>query len=650
MPGLETTELSLDHWIGLDAYSSPIDMDIHMVSDCQNVDFSNDGVIEKRRGFYLPSNSTFSGTIYGIFAFESQQGFSTLSDNTRLLIVNGTMLDVIKNVGMGSETKELSVTVSGALTYFASSNNGVCYFSNENGGVEPSMLYYDAGWKFQSAVLTAPTIAASMASGGTGSLSGDYKIRYTYEDIFGNETNGSPAPTAITLSGTCVGTTWTGKTLLSSVTPSTDVSVKVINIYILPPQSSLYQWSQTTGNTSATFTISTTDATIQQGGNIPTDNFPIGKAKYITIFNDMLVTAGDPSLADLVYVSNVGFHREFGSESYDRVTSQDSQPIRGFGKSYNELVIGKKASLYRASGSDPESFAAAPYNPEYGVLGQPSMTFYNQRLAFFANDGIYSDNALVPDESSKQIRNLMRSLNPANLMCSPPQQVACTDKYFKRILWAVREGTTNGPNDAIYVWNYERNSWSRWTGVACTCLARVRGLVTSLGTVLSSEYEYVMGGDTSGHLFYVTPPNMIAYNYDFVGSQKEIDAYFTTPWINIPKALGIPNWDKVRTELQKFEIYAGGEPVLNTTASVTLTINLWTNFDAATIMGTFTTTHNSSAWPSVTIQPKTISLRDASNPQGSYEWFKLKVRNADQCHFKVYKIIFMFKLRPLVDK
>jgi hypothetical protein len=646
MPGLETTIYELDKWLGLDVYSSAVDTDPHYLSDCQNVDFHEDGIIQKRRGLSAGSaGTTFTSPINMIYDFQSQQGFTGGSDQQRVLVAHGSILSVIANFGRGGESVELAATISNALHYATTANNGVCYLGNELGSAVPKMLCCLTGsWVFRSAALDSPTVAATLASGTTGSLSGDYRFRYTYEDIFGNETNMSTQSVVITLTGTCIGTTWYGKNCNVGVQQTTDPTVTIINIYGLPPQSSVYQWCASTSNSASstankTVNVSVTDAMIQVGEPGPEDSFPCEYGKYVTLFNNMLVVAGDPTLPDKVAVSNVGFHREFGANSYDRVTSGDGQAIKGFGRSYNELVIAKADSLYHAIGSDPESFAARPYNPEYGVLGQPSMTFFYQRLAFFSDDGIYADNALVPIEISKRIRNLLQRLNPANLAVVPPKQYCCNDKYFKRIIWAVREAAGAGENDALYLWNYERDCWTRWTGVSCTCLAALQ---------IYQDYEFIYGGDANGKVFWVTPPSGASPNYDnFSGTNSTISSYITSPWINLPKTLGVPTWDRVRTELQKIKIYAGGEGASGSTASITLTMNWYSDF-SNTIRGTFSTTHHCEPWPAVTIDPKTITL---SGNQGTVNWFKFKIANADfDVHFKIFKMVFFFKLKPLIDK
>jgi hypothetical protein len=643
MGGLETTIYELDKWLGLDVYSSPTDTDPHYLSDCQNVDFHEDGTICKRRGLtsavgYQTTSPTFSPPINMLFDFQSQQGFTNSSDFQRILVAHGSSLSVVRNFGnWATEVIDFSATISNALHYATVANNGVCFLGNELGGAAPKMLcYLNGSWVFRSAELDSPTSAATLSSGTTGSLSGDYRFRYTYEDVFGNESNMSTASATVTLAA--------NKNCDVVVPQTTDPTVTIINIYGLAPQSSIYQWCSSSSNSSSstankTVNVSVTDAMIQVGEPGPEDCFPCEKGKYVTLFNNMLVVAGDPTLPDKVAVSNVGFHREFGANSYDRVTSGDGQAIKGFGRSYNELVIAKADSLYRAIGSDPSNFKASPYSPEYGVLGQPSMTFFYQRLAFFSDDGIYADNALIPIELSKRIRNLLQKLNPANLSVTPPKQYCCNDKYYKRIIWAVREAAGAGENDALYLWNYERDCWTRWTGVQCTCLAALQ---------IYQDYEFVYGGDANGKIFWVTPPSGASPNYDdFSGTWSTISAYATSPWINLPKTLGIPAWDRTRTELQKIKIYAGGEGASGSTASITLTMNWYSDF-SNTIRGTFSTTHHCEPWPAYTVDPKTITL---SGNQGTVNWFKFKISNNDlDVHFKIYKMVFFFKLKPLVDK
>lgn len=637
MPGLETTIFELEKWQGLDYYSSPTDIDVHYLSDCLNVEFLEDGIIQKRRGLATACALTLSGTINMIYDFQSQQGFVHSADWQRILVVSGPVLYVIYS-WLGSSTIHRTFATTNQIHYATSANNGVCFISNEGGGAPPKMLSYlpVPGWTFQSAALVAPTAAPTMASGTTGSLSGDYRFRYTYEDVYGNETNMSTASAVITLSSSL--------NVYVTVAQTMDPTVGIINIYARCPQSSIYQWCVSTSNSASstankTVNVSVTNAMIQVGEPGPLDSFECPYGKYISIFNNMLVIGGDPTLPDKVSVSNNGFHREFGVNSYDRVTSGDGQPVKGFGRSYNELVIAKADSLYRAAGTDPSTFAARPYNPEYGVLGQPSMAFFYQRLAFFSDDGIYADNALVPVEISKRIRRLLMKLNPDNLSCIPPRQITCTDKYMKRIIFSVREASGTGPNDALYLWDYDRDSWTRWNGVNCTCMAPVQ---------LGSDYEYISGGDINGKLFWFMAPSGPSLNYDnFTGTNTTISSYATSPWINMPRTLQIPTWDRVRTELQKIKIYAGGEGASGSTASITLTMNWYSDF-SDTIRGTFSTTHACAPWPAITIDPKVITL---SGNIGTVNWFRYKISNNDyDVHFKLYKMVFFFKLKPMVDK
>ena len=70
------------------------------------------------------------------------------------------------------------------------------------------------------------------------------------------------------------------------------------------------------------------------------------------------------------------------------------------------------------------------------------MTFVNQRLTFFSDDGIYEDDSLVPTELSIGIRNKMRQLNPGTLATNPPKQYAANNKYYKQTFWSVRRAAS----------------------------------------------------------------------------------------------------------------------------------------------------------------------------------------------------------------
>ncbi len=626
---LPTRIYELSSWKGLNSYDAETDVDPHYLTALQNVEFDEGGVIAKRRGA-SKVNITFSGSINMIYDYQTQQGIgSTATDKIRTIIVDGAVLSVVKNFNDAGQTIEATFSATNALHYATTANNGACYISNENGAAPPKLLTFTSGaWQYISAELNAPAGSVN-ATGGTGGLSGTHSAKYTYEDIFGNESNPSLESTSVSLST---------QSLDVGVTVSADPTVSLINLYVRGPAQSFFQFSRTAGNTTATISHTIGAAQLSSGDVVEEDHYPAPKGKYVTIYNDMLLISGDPTLPDVIWISKAGRHREFSTtKDFARVVSGDGQPVRGFGRSYNNSVIGKADSLYIGDGADETTYGTKPSNQDYGVLGQPSMVFYNNRLAFFSDDGIYIHDGLGIAEISQIIRNTLRTLNPANLATDPPKQFAATYKYYKQILWSVREATGAGENDTLLVWSYERNTWTRWKGNAARYLAPVQN---------RDDYEFLYGGDSAGRIFQYTPPNGGSPNRDTsTGTTSSISAYAETPWINFAKVSGATEWERVRTVPRYLKIYASGEPA-GTNTTISMTVSYFVDFNPS-VVNTFSVTFNAASWPTVKINHKTIYYGGSI---GTYHWAKFRFENAllDE-HFKLHQIVFGFKLKPPVD-
>jgi hypothetical protein len=488
----------------------------------------------------------------------------------------------------------------------------------------------DGIFRFTSAALDAPTVAPSVSFGATGSgLVGVYRFRYTYQDYWGNESNPSDFSPPLDVQA--------DQFPLVGVTASPDPSVQFINIYCLPPQGAIYQYAQQVANTTGNYIHAIPDATVMGSAALEYDHYVCPFAKYVTIFNDMLCIAGEEGLADTVYVSNARYHRQFAvSTDWARAVTGDGQPIKGFSGAFNQLIVGKADSIFVGDGTDNTTFNLRPHNQNYGVLGQPSMTFINQRLSFFSDDGIYEDDSIVPSELSIPIRNQLRQLNPGNLANVPPKQYAGNYKYYKQVFWCVRRATGVGPNDRVLVWNYERKAWTIWSGNAAVCLGPVQD---------PSDYEFMYGGDASGNVFLYNPPNGGVPNDDNIsGSNVAISAFAETPWLNLARLKGVDDWERSRIIPKYLNIYVSGE---GGPGYVTMTSNYFLDFDM-TIRGTFSTTHSSLAWPNVLPKPRSISPWGGPNKLFSWCKWRFTNNNAGE-HFKIHKLIFGFKVKPAID-
>jgi hypothetical protein len=619
----EPYKIEISEWKGLFDCGLELDVDPHYLAACQNVHFNDEGIITKRNGVTNVYSNT--GKIYMIQNIECQQGYESSSFKNKTLVVAGSTLHVIFNSTWGTQQ---SFASSPTYHYVAIPNYAACFISNESGGAPPKMLFWNgSSFSYVSAALDAPASAPALAAGTSGTLSGTFLARTTYVDTFGNESNPSPAPSA--------GVVLDEENFNVYYTASSDPSVIYGCIYVLTPSGSNYQFVQTCSNVSQTVSVTFPISTIEQGDFIPTDNYTCPYGKYVRIFNDMLLVAGDPTLADLIYPSNFQFHRQFATQQdFARATDGDGRPIVGFGKNFETAIVGKTRSYHTAEGSDNTTFTTKPRCQIYGPVGQTAMNDIWGKFCFFSEEGIYLDDGLIPAEISANIRKWLMQLNAANLVFRPTHIYTLNDQYFKQLMFAVSSSGAS-ENDTVLVYNYKRDAWTVWNGFTCTALGRVPD---------DYGYNWSYGGDDDGNVYKFQPPNTHVNSDNVTGSSTtSISMYAETPWMHLPKIKGIDNWDKMRTEPVYLDLYAGGEPASGH-STISIVTNFYTDFDKDTIRGTFTTTHSAANWPTITVDPKRITY---GGTLGTFNWVKFKFSNnvLDE-GVKIHKIVLAFRAKP----
>lgn len=634
MAGIKTYTYEISRWNGLNYLPNITDKAPNDIEDCRNVDFDEEGMISKRRG--CTHVVTFSGTINLIHNFQASVGFTDATDNQRTLFVAGSTLHVIQYF---AEHNIRSATFSATATpHFAcSTNNGVAFISNFDGGIPKMLCYVNGAWVYQSAALTAPTTTPTLGSTSSGSLSGTYGAVYTYGDYYGNESNPSAAATVVL----------SDAQIAVKVTGSTDSTIKEINVYLMGPSDTGYHFVSTYSNTTGTYSsVGMTDTIISSGDDLVETNYPCPSGRYVCIYNDMLIVAGNLAIPDQIYCSNWAFHRQFNiDEDFDRVTSNDGQPVRGFGYLYSDLIVGKADSLHIVSGADNTVFHAKQYNPDYGVIGQNSILSFQKKLAFFSDEGIYVDSGMIPVEISRKIRHLIRTQNPTWMFRQPTRQASGHYKYYKKLYFSIRlNQATDGPMDSLLIYNYDLDSWTIHDGFNITALGMSQ---------LSDDYDFMYGGDENGNVFYFNPPNADANNDTIGGTTSAINAYAETAWMNLAKVKGVDSWDRAKTEAMWMMLYAGGEPASgNSTISITTT--LYTDFEM-TVRATYCTTHKAESFLNYQqrglgrTEPKLIQAFGAN--LGQFSWLKIRfANNSAGEHFKIHKVVMGFRVRPSVEE
>jgi hypothetical protein len=628
---LKTMQVVLSGWKGFNRWEPETEMDPLYVADCLNVEFDEDGTITKRRGSRQVS-TTFSGTLWMIHNWGNQLGFTTVAENQRAVIVAGSTLYVVKGFDTVSASVEATFTATDTFHYAVNDDVGVCYISNEFGGVPKLLAYLNGAYIYQDATLSPPTGGPILAPGSADGLTGTFTAVYTYVDVWGNESAISDESAPCLLSGSA---------LSVSVTASSDPTIDYIAIYVLGPMMSQYQLSGTFSNTTGTYTHDITMDQLFAGAFCPENIQPVPDGKYVTIHEDMLLIAGDPDVPDTIWCSNRKFHRQF-SDDVGRATTGDGQPVVGFGKSYDRTVAVKSNSLHMIEGMSETEFRTRLYSSARGGKGQGAITYGMSRMAWWADDGFYFDEAGVPAEASAGIRNFLRTCDWRNMAYRPVRLKTSAYPYYHQFLVSLREMDaqfTQGENDTLLVLNWELAAWTRWKGN----VPRVMGLIQN-----DDDYEYLYGGDNAGHVWLFTPPNYSGVNVDTVSGtiSTTISSYVTTPWLNFPRILGSPEWERSRVIPRFLKLYVSGEAATGV-SEVSLRTEYWVDFDHDTIQGTFDLTFTTHEWPVVKPYEKTIYY---GGKVGTFRWVKFRFSNNNISErWSLHKAVFGVKIKPAVD-
>lgn len=134
------------------------------------------------------------------------------------------------------------------------------------------------------------------------------------------------------------------------------------------------------------------------------------------------------------------------------------------------------------------------------------------------------------------------------------------------------------------------------------------------------------------------------------GTAYPINAYVETPWINLPKERGIPEWERVRVEGCWIEVYAGGEPntVTASNSTISMTLSVMLDFND-TVHSSYSLTFDAAPYPQRT--PVSKQLIKAIGNGRTFEWIKLKLENSNIYEsFTIYRVVFGFTPKPMIER
>ncbi|TYS46764.1 hypothetical protein [Bacillus infantis] len=436
--------LKIEPFRGMDLSTSPTLLDEHRSPDMLNINLDEHGSIHKRTGFKKAHPSTLQEKyaevkpVSGMFEYRKRDG-SRVN-----LITHG--FNIFKQVGEEQPVEIISpINNMDRVTFF--NMNDKCY-------VMDGVSYYEFdGTNLKSVTPYIPTISISKNPAGGGTAYEDFNLLGTwFKDSFSGD-------------GTSV------EYLLSL--KDLDVGREVEVSY---DGGATFQKREVAGD--YTVNRSLGKVTFKTPPAKGTNNIIIKASKYFSDFqsrikncrfsvmyggqNDTrLFVSGNPNHPSQMWRSGLYDPTYFPENGFYKI-GQDTDPIQGFSKQYDTLIIHKKYSLWNMSyelNNGSASFPIKPINDNITTLAPESIQIIENNPVWLTKDGVYmliSSN--VRDE--RNVQHISRAID-GKLLKEPNLEKAISVDYDKKYWLAV--------NGNVYIFDYVLKEWYMYDGIQASC-------------------------------------------------------------------------------------------------------------------------------------------------------------------------------------
>lgn len=272
-----------------------------------------------------------------------------------------------------------------------------------------------------------------------------------------------------------------------------------------------------------------------------TDRSPPPKGKYISVFRNQVIVAGNISFPNTVYYSDIDGPEYFpdGINNFD-VDSPIGDTISGIAPTNEAFAIFKDKSIQILSGDlATANFRVDQLTSDLGCIAHASIQEVRGQLMFLSDRGVYSMvGGQLPQPVGEKIEpvfDINASLAASQLL-RLKRAVAFNDRDNERyILYLPAESTTSGSvhpnsNSVLYVYDYHRQAWLKWTN-----LNMAGGMALFENALHFSERRYsAFSGSVASLLYRVHNLNDA---YDYQDDDEFIDFEYSSTW----EALGEPS-------------------------------------------------------------------------------------------------------------
>jgi hypothetical protein len=432
-PKKEPPLFRIEQFKGINASSTPTQIDENQSPDMLNVMLDERGALNKRTGYERVFTTSLGlGSINGMFQFRKNDG------TTVFLLAHGTNL--YSQSGSSQPVSIYSSLANAKVKFFVM--GGKCYIQDSK-----ELLVYD-GLSVTPVAPYVPTLTISRPPAGGGEKYEDFNlIGAGFKDSF--SADGTATVYVLSLQGL----------------DTTTVKAEVNGVALV--EGTDFTVDRTNGKvTFTTAPISGTNNVIITAYKTPTGlKERINQCRFNVLFggsNDTYAfVSGNPNFKNQIWKSGVGDPAYWPENGFYKPGS-DNEAVQGFAKQYDYLVIYKEYSTWNMQftlTNTSSSFPLKPINDQVGAYAGESIQIIENNPIALDRRGIYSITASnIRDE--RNVQHLSTNVD-AKLLRESNLDKAISVDFDKRYWIAV--------NGNVYVFDYQIGEWYVFNNIPATC-------------------------------------------------------------------------------------------------------------------------------------------------------------------------------------
>lgn len=319
---------------------------------------------------------------------------------------------------------------------------------------DDALMRKDDGSTLSTWGIAAPTVQATVAAGVAGSLTGSYRVKYTFVRKVGasiaHESSPSPASSAQSLTSAVLA--------ITNIADSADAQVTHKRIYRTVAGGSVYLYDQeiAQGVTSATSSVADTAL----GAAVEDDNDPPPTASWLADFQETFFLCRDAA-----YPHYLWYAKRFRPESWpvDQFLEigNPNDPLQCAVATTALLGVFSRLTKYRVFGNASSGYVAQEAISRRGTPSPNGVVATETGIVFPARDGIFQTSLIAPDEElSARIAPIFsgEAVNDINAINWDAAETIAARSYKKRLYVALPTGQATSP-DTVAVYSRDTQQW-----------------------------------------------------------------------------------------------------------------------------------------------------------------------------------------------